>query len=202
MLLVTGDTIFYRGLTGFSSRLQQVVLNTDLSHSSYIAGLLNEKTYLELEADIKVRLHSFLDIGDPFDKEHHQLFRWNPEIIDQKIVEKTLFNLRHFFEDKYYGFGQWLTIAIRRAFELLGAKEARSWSIRFLGDFGTVCSELLYFGDKIILEETHKLNARPQYNQMILNMLKEFGKYNHNLFTPPDLRKIYYEFPKIKYEVK
>lgn len=191
----TGDTVLYTNLNAFTSKLQHWVLGTNLSHSSFVAGLFDDSV-LELEADLKVRLHTFLKSWtDQIDYSHRQIFRYNPELIDQQVVEEVIRELRFRFEDETYGFIQWPAIAIRTLFERLGFKNAKKWDI--LWGWGVVCSELLYYGEKEIAQRNYNKN----HFSVLQEYLYELHQYNPDTFTPEDLRKIYYKFPSIKKEL-
>ena len=193
--LMPGDTVFYRNIPVFTSKVQQWVLGSDLSHSSYIAGLFDESV-MELEADIKVRIHTFLKkTNDEINPKHRQIFRYNPELINQDIVLEVLREIRFEFEDRFYGFIQWPTIAIRTMFERLGFKSARGWNI--LWGWGISCSELLYEGEKRIWQRNFQMNRNPRLQEALFDLYH----YNKDTFTPEDLRKIYYKFPMIKKDV-
>lgn len=195
MKLQIGDTVFYTNIKVFTSKLQHWVLGTELSHSSYIAGTMDDSV-IELEADIKVRIHTFLRHWfDEVDMKHRQVFRYNPEFIDQQIVEEVIRELRYEYEDKPYGFIQWPAIAIRTLFERLGFKEARKWNI--LWGWGVSCSELLYYGEKEIIGR----NFAKKPKSVLQAMLYELYLYNPETFTPKDLREIYQKFPMIKREI-
>ena len=197
--LQIGDTIFYTDINdNIGSKLQHWVLNSNLSHSSYIAGLFG-LSVLELEADLKVRLHTFLKKwDDEIDITHRQIFRWNPEYIDQQIVEEVITEIRYEFENELYSFYQWIAIAIRVLFERLGFKKAKKWNILWHSSKRPVCSELLYHGEKRIIERNFDKSHKP----VLQEMLYEFHQFNPDTFTPEDLRgKIYYKFPTIKSDV-
>lgn len=204
-----GDTIFYKGINKFLSKVQQKVLNTDLSHSSTICGHLWTKDIammipIELEADIKVRIHSY----NHGDGKYREVWRWiNNELIPQEIIDRVVSDHRNRYEDHWYGFIQWLTIAIRRLFEVLMPKkvdEIRKWNI--LWGWGTVCSELIWESDTTILDQaidhwgTKMItahvndNRREGYktNWFVCKVYRNyFDAYNPNTVTPSDLRNIY-----------
>lgn len=194
--LQIGDTVFYRNINdNILSKTQHWVLGTDLSHSSFIAGLFDDSV-IELDADLKVRIHTFLRHWfDEIDTTHRQIFRYNPEFIDQQIVEEVIRELRYEYEDKLYGFVQWPAIAIRTLFERLGFKDAKKWDI--LWGWGVVCSELLYYGEKEIAMRSFAKNKK----NILQEYLYELYQFNPDTFTPKDLREIYYKFPMIKKEM-
>jgi hypothetical protein len=206
--LQTGDSIFYKDIKAFLSRIQQWVLNTNLSHTSVICGRLWGKDIaklepIELEADIKVRIHSFN--ANP---QNIEVWRWYTDIIPQEIIDRVLDDYRRRYEDHWYGFIQWLTIAIRRISELVIPSKYRDnvkrWNI--LWGWGTTCSELLYLIETTILRDSFNfwkyklICAHPnddrkyeyKHKMMLVEVfLFEWKNYNKDTFTPKDQKEIY-----------
>lgn len=199
-VLIIGDRIFYRNMTAITSRIQQWVLKTELSHISGIIGVMNG-SLMELEADFKVRVHTFLrDILDRIDPKHHQIFRWSNEYIPMHIQYDVMNDFRFRYEDHQYGYFQWVTIGLRRFFEWLGCENVRSWNI--LWGWGNTCSELYAKIDKMMIEDSMDfwlVNPLPngehirKYNRLS-GMLHVYNRYNVNLITPVDQRHIYTAF--------
>lgn len=203
IILRTGDTLFYKNMNAVTSKLQHWVLNTILSHSSVICGLLGVKAEpIELEADIKVRIHTF----NTNDK-NIEVWRWHNDMIPQEIIDRVIDDYRKRYEDHWYGFIQWLTIAIRRVFELTMPKkkdQIRKWNI--LWGWGTTCSELTYLIETSILQGSYdywrdklsRVHVNDDRKQdyfhkvtMVAGYLTCWKKYNPNTFTPKDQQNLY-----------
>ena len=201
--LLPGDTILYANIDEFLSKIQHKVLGTNLSHSSKIYSQLKD-TVLELEADVKVRLHTYSYLDDDIDLKHREIYRWNPQIFRQDLMNEVLEQVRKEFEGELYGFVQWPTIGIRRLLETILpgviAKRVRSWHILY--KWGVSCSELLHVDEQRILDihiEYYKKNQiEIGYERAVTymqDMKRELERYNKDIFTPEDLRVLYDQFP-------
>lgn len=202
--LMIGDTIYYKNIPEFLSRVQRVVMDMPYSHCSLFAGEVRYKSdipqsiSLEFEADVKVRFHSLPDNLD-IDPQYREVFRFintPQEIIDESMVE-----IIREFEGEVYAFLQWLSIFIRRCGEWLGFKKARSWRIFWGWTPTVVCSELLfYFIERVTLKviSLFSFNAEVFEREIILwkTLLNELYKYNPDTFTPKDLAAIQRMFIK------
>ena len=165
-----GSVIFYSRIPSFLSWVQRQVLGTPYSHTSILCPDYMNKP-IEFEADLKVRYHTY---------EHSNKHRDIYELIDvpDEVILFVLHQLRK-YEDKIYGFVSWLAILIRRIFEVLGFKNAKSWDI--LVDKDLVCSELLWH----YLNKISNIMGRVNGNWAVFQ--DELHIYNPNIFTPKDI---------------
>src|SRR3990167_2505029 len=130
-----GSVIFYKNIPSFLSWGQRFVLKTKYSHLSICRGKDSLGLTLELEANIQVDTTTYHP-----DNEHRDVY----EFIDtpEQVIKTVLIQIIHDYEEKTYGFISWLTIFIRRIFELLGF-DAKGWNI--LWGWGIHCSELGFY---------------------------------------------------------
>lgn len=184
MILRKGDIVYYKHIPEFLSDIQHKILNTPYSHTSIIAGHTDTQRLLEFEADVKVRLHSYSH-SIPY----REVWEWIdvPEDVLSQVIEELIFE----YEGKLYGFIQWPTIFIKRCFELLGFKNARSWKI--LWGWGVVCSELLYY----FVEKVAKTMLARTLEVKWELLIDELHIYNKDTFTPVDLNVIQNQFKDI-----
>ena len=165
-----GSIIFYSRIPSFLSWVQRQVLGTPYSHTSILCPDYMNKP-MEFEADLKVRYHTY---------EHSNKHRDVYELVDvpDEVILFVLHQLRK-YEDKIYGFVSWLAILIRRIFEVLGFKNAKSWDI--LVDKDLVCSELLWH----YLNKISNIMGRVNGNWAVFQ--DELHIYNPHIFTPKDI---------------
>lgn len=174
-MLTIGTIIFYKDLTALTSRIQQIVLGIPYSHNSIFIGNNQLGRLQEFEANLELGTTTFYP--DPL---HRELYSINAP---QEIIIEVLNQLIDDFEERVYGFIQWPAIGLRRLFEILGFKNAKSWNI--LWGWGVVCSELIYY-------YLYKLALRMDWD----DLLAELKIYNPNLFHPGDTKIILKKFPK------
>ena len=117
-----GSKIYYKNLSGFTSRLQQWVLNTKFSHVSFYWGKDEYGLPLEFEANMEVERSSYLP-----DSKHQNIYEWVG--VPDDIMKRAMMEVKSMFEYTSYGIGSWITIFIKRIFILLGFDRAIGWRI-------------------------------------------------------------------------
>jgi len=172
-----GSTILYQRIPSFLSWVQRFVLKTPYSHSSIIAGFMLNND-IELEADIKVRLHSY---------GHSDKYRDVYELVDDvtyAVAHDVLVSIRQEFEGETYGFISWPAILIRRIFEIVLPKKysvkVKGWDI--LWGWGVICSELVWYFYKAVADAMIERG----FERWTI-FLEELLTYNPNLFHPKDI---------------
>lgn len=174
-----GNWILYKNIKSELSWLQRFVLNTIYSHLSIGRGIDQLGLPLEFEANLQVNTTTFHP-----NKEHRDIF----EFIDvpEEIMKEVIRELISDMEEKTYSFIAWPAIGLRRLFELMGFKNAKSWNI--LWGWGIHCTEIGWHQiDKLDKKEWKK----PAGWKFFVHKVRQI---NPNLFHPKDCQDLTEQF--------
>jgi hypothetical protein len=133
---------------------------------------------MEFDADLKVRFRSFHSLSPNMDV----LIVNAPDHIKQQALSYVVEQ----YEDRSYGYIQWLTIFLRFTFQKLGFRNAKSWNI--LWGWGITCSELIYsylWEICRLMEIEGGVMYRRHSPWYLVQLTLRY--YNKNTFTPSDL---------------
>ena len=176
----TGDLIFYKNIPEFLSWLQRIVTNTIYSHVSILAGYNGSiDKNMEFDASLLVRFRSFHKQSPNMD-----VLRVHA---DREIKLEALATVIEGWEGRGYAYVQWLTTFLRFAFQRIGFKNVKNWKILSLGNWGTFCSELIWY---YLMEVAHLMTAkgRSAPERLAWHLLRsKLYEYNPDTFVPQDI---------------
>ena len=176
----TGDLIFYKNIPEFLSWLQRVVTNTIYSHVSILAGYNQSiSKNMEFDASLLVRFRSF-DKQSPY----MDVLRVHA---DREIKVKALATVIEGWEGRGYAYIQWLTTFVRFVFQRIGFKNVKNWKILSLGNWGTFCSELVWY---YLMEVANMMikYGKSKAQRLAWSILRsKLLEYNPDTFVPQDI---------------